>query len=129
MVLKRKILVFGNPVIGKDSVPVKIIPELQKEFPAIEFKHLDGIDDIQKEGVDLVIIDSVEGLKKSKIITDIDSIISGNKYSMHDFDLGQNLRLLKKIKAIENVIIIGIPMKIGETEAKEQAARLIRSIA
>lgn len=124
----KKILVFGNPLVSEDSLPLKILPALQKEFPEIEFREMDGIEDVQNEGKEIIIMDCAEGIEKSELITDIDSIKPGNKYSTHDFDLGQNLKILKKIGAVEKVTIIGIPVGIEKSEAIYQAKKLISSI-
>lgn len=124
----KKILVFGNSIVKKDSIALKILPSLRREFQEIEFREMDGIEDVQNEGKDVVIMDCVEGIEKSELITDIDSLKSGNKYSTHDFDIAQNLKLLKKIGAVEKVTIIGIPVGIGESEAISQAKKIILSI-
>lgn len=121
----KKILVFGNPLVREDSLPLKILPALQKEFPEIEFREMDGIEDVQEEGKELFILDSVMGLKKAAFIKDIGLLEPGNRYSTHDFDVAHNLKILKKIGAVEKVIIIGIPMGIGEKNAFRQAKKLI----
>ena len=84
----KKILVFGNPIVEKDSLPLGIIGELSGKFPGIEFKEYDPNENLEKEGRHLDIIDTVEGIKEAKVITDIDSIITSRLYTMHDFDLG-----------------------------------------
>ncbi len=124
----KKILVFGNPHVSKDSLPLKMIPYLQKEFPEIEFKELDGIDEIQNHGKDLVIIDSVQGLKKCVVLKDINRLETNKSISIHEFDLAQNLKLLKKIKAINNATIIGVPMKMGKEKSFDQVCKIIKNI-
>lgn len=62
---KMKILVFGNPLVEKDRLPLELMKELQKEFPQVEFKEFDTAEDLQEEGRELNIIDAVEGIKKS----------------------------------------------------------------
>ena len=123
-----KILVFGNPLVRNDSLPLSILPALRKEFPSIDFRELDGIDDIQNEGRSLVILDSAEGIEEPVIIKDARLIESGKKYSVHDFDLGQNIRLLCRIGSIEDVTIICIPRIMDRKDALEKTSRLIRSI-
>lgn len=122
-----KILVFGNPLVKKDSLPLKMIEELKKKFPNIEFKEFDPTEDLEKEGRELNIIDTVEGIKKTVLITNIDLIKVMKVFSMHDFDLGYNLKLLKKLKKIDKVNIFGVPMKIKKKEALEQLIVLIKS--
>ena len=61
------------------------------------------------------------------MITDISKVKASKLYSMHDFDLGHSLRLLKKMKYIDSVRIFGVPMKIKEKDALEQLTSLIQS--
>ncbi len=122
-----KILVFGNPIVKKDSLPVKLIPALRKRFPEVTFKEFDPNENLEREGRDLNIIDTVEGIDRVVLITDIDSIATSRVYSMHDFDLGHSLKLLKKLGYIDSVRIFGVPMKIGRKEAVSQLSEMIRT--
>ncbi len=125
---RTKILVFGNPILKFDSLPIRLIPELQKAFPKIEFREFDPNENIEREGRELNIIDTIEGIKKVTMLIDIDSIEPSPRISMHDFDLGYSLRLLKKLKLIDSVKIFGVPMMISKKEALEQlCAALIAS--
>ena len=124
---KAKILVFGNPVFRADSLPIKIIPDLRKRFPQHEFKEFDPNENLEREGRDLNIIDTIEGIDKVTLLTDIDSIQSSPRVSMHDFDLGYSLKLLKKLGLIDSVKIFGVPMKINKREALRQLSALIAS--
>jgi Ni,Fe-hydrogenase maturation factor len=125
--MKKTVLVFGNILLEQDSLPVKLLPKLKKEFPEIEFKEFDSVEDLQSEGRNLLIIDSVKGIKKVQLITKIDSIVTEKIYSLHDFDLGQSLKLLKKMNMIDDVKIFGVPMKIKQNEALIQLKKLIKS--
>jgi len=118
------IYVFGNPLVRKDSLPLKLIDRLRKKFPSLEFKEFDTIEDLEF-GKELNIIDTVKGIKKVELIEEIDKIITDKIYSMHDFDLGYNLKLLKKMKMIDKVRIFGIPMKIDEKKALKQLENII----
>jgi hypothetical protein len=109
-------------------MPLQIISYLQKEFPEIEFKELDGIDEIQKEGRELFIIDSVQGLKKCTVLKDMSMLETKKPISIHEFDLAQNLKLLRKIKAINNATIIGVPMKMGKEKSFDQVCKIIKNI-
>ncbi|MGD1835196.1 MAG: hypothetical protein ACPKQO_05695 [Nitrososphaeraceae archaeon] len=112
-----KILIFGNKLVKKDSLPLELIPNLEKEFPDIEFKEFDSIEEIQNEGPIIYIIDTVEKIKNVTLIDDIDQIvISKNIYTMHDMDLGYMLKLMKKIKIIDKFIIFGIPIDTNLTK-------------
>lgn len=126
---KYKVLVFGNRLINKDSVPLMLIPKLKKEFPDIDFVEFDSIEDIENEGSIIYILDSVENIDKVTIIKDIDRIeISKHLYTMHDMDLGYTLKLMKKVNMIDEIVIFGIPIKgITKSEILNQLKEKIRS--
>ena len=122
-----KILVFGNPLVKKDSLPLKLLNKLRKKFPDIEFKEFDAVEDLEKEGEELTIIDSVEGIEEVMLIKNIDSIKTSKIYSMHDFDLGYMLKILKNMNKIKKIRIFGIPMGMKQEEALNQLIKLIKS--
>jgi len=123
-----KILIFGNSLVEKDRLPLELMKELQEEFPQIEFKEFDTAEDLQNEGRNLNIIDSVEGIKKVELITDIDSLQTSKIFSLHDFDLAYTLKLLKKMKMIDSVKIFGVPMNAKKEVALEQLKELIKKL-
>jgi len=123
-----QILVFGNPLVKKDSLPLKLIPSLKKLFPSIEFIELDGIENLQKYGRRLFILDTVEGIKEPCIIP-LKYIQNHKVLSMHDCDLGFNLLLLKKIGKIDDAVIVGIPMKISKKEALGKVTSILSSLS
>jgi hypothetical protein len=100
---------------------------LRKKFPNIEFKEFDPSENLEKEGRDLTIIDTAEGISKVTLLTDIDSIRQSKIYSLHDFDLGFSLKLLKKTGYLDSVRIFCVPMRIGDDLALSQLTELIAS--
>ena len=123
-----KFYIFGNPLIREDSLTLKLIKKLKKEFPSLQFKEFDTVEDLEFEN-ELNIIDTVKGIKKVKLIENIDKIVTNKIYSLHDFDLGYNLKLLKKLKMIDKVRIIGIPPSMKEKEAFKCLKKLIKSLS
>lgn len=120
----KTILIFGNPELEMDSLPLKILPELQKAFPSIHFE----IKDPNEEwGVPekLTIIDTVVGLKKVKVFEDLDSFDSSPRLTMHDFDALANLKYLKKLGKLKKIKIIGVPPDISYSEAIESIKKAI----
>ena len=103
-----RVLVFGNPVAKIDSAAVKIAERLEKEVKGMEFVRFDTAEDLEKEGDSLVILDAVVGLKKPRLVN-LDELELRKAVSLHDFDLGWNLRLLKRIGKLNSVAIIGVP--------------------
>ena len=127
LLIIMQMLVFGNQLVKKDSLPLKLIPSLKKLFPLIEFIELDGIENLEKYGRRLYILDTVEGIKKPCIIH-IADIQKQKVLSMHDCDLGFNLLLLKKIGKIDDAVIVGIPMRISKKAACEKVSRIIAGL-
>jgi Ni,Fe-hydrogenase maturation factor len=105
------ILVFGNPVFEKDSTALKLLPELKEKFPDIEFKEFDAVEDLEEVGENLIILDSVLGIKSPRIFDGVDSFVDSPTYSVHDFDLPIYIKLLKKLGKVKEVTIIGVPAK------------------
>src|SRR3989344_7804562 len=116
----KTIYIFGNPLLPFDNLPIQLMPDLQKEFPEIDFAYKDPNENLHPENGELFIIDTVVGLKEVVIINDIEKIESSPTVSMHDLDLGFSLKLLKKIGTLKKVTIFGVPMEIDKNEALEQ---------
>jgi Ni,Fe-hydrogenase maturation factor len=112
-------------LVEDDSLPLKLLPKLQKKFPEVEFKEFDSAEDLHKEGKDLVVIDAVKGLDKVQVIDNIDSIVLDNIYSLHDFDLGYNLRLMKKIGLLNSVKIFAVPIGVDEEKNFHELTKII----
>lgn len=119
------IYVCGNPLVPEDSLPLSILPDIRKKFPHITFLVFDPTEDLPKEK-ELIIIDTIINAKEVLCIRNIDEFIVTKALSVHDFDLGMNLKLAKKMGWVEKVIIIGIPP--GEQEANEKTSRIIANL-
>lgn len=108
-----KIYVFGNPLLKEDSRPLRLINQLKKIFPKVEFLIADPNENFPpKNEKELVILDTVAGIKKPTILDlkDLDQMKKA-PVSPHDYDLLMHLLLLKKIKKISKAKIIGVPFK------------------
>ncbi|OGK25889.1 hypothetical protein A3A46_02545 [Candidatus Roizmanbacteria bacterium RIFCSPLOWO2_01_FULL_37_13] len=109
-----KIYVFGNLLVKEDNLPIKILPKLKKLFPEIQFEIADPNENFPpEEEKDLVILDTVKGLKEPKILKfeELQSM-ERTPNSPHDYDLMLHLQLLKKLKKINSVRIFGIPLSL-----------------
>jgi Ni,Fe-hydrogenase maturation factor len=122
---KLKILVFGNPLVECDSIALRISKKLEKEFPEIEFKEFDTSENLEKEGDHIIILDSAKGLKKVEIIKDLEKLERNEIFSLHDFDLSHELKLLKKIGMIKEFRIIAIPHNMNENIATTQVRNIL----
>jgi Ni,Fe-hydrogenase maturation factor len=125
--MKRKhtIHIFGNPLLDFDNLPIKLAPKLQKLFPEIDFVITDPSENLEPVDGELIIIDTVEDTEKVTVINDLEKIRIGKIYSLHDFDLAFNLKLLQKIGKLKKVKIFGVPMSGNEENVLEQLIKMI----
>ena len=125
--MKKKIYYLGNPHLKKDNFPLKIIPFLRKKFPEIDFVYFDPTEETEISE-NPVFLDSVEGLKKIRILTNIKNFYLSPRNSVHDFDLPVFLGLLIKLKKINSIKIIGVPDGHNLKKAVLEVARIIKRI-
>lgn len=105
------IYIFGNPDVTFDNNALKIASNSKIEN--INYVFVKPNEDLPFDnGSDVVIMDQVEGIEDVRLfeLTDDRSITLGPRVSAHDFDLGFQLRYLKKLNKIGKVTILGIPM-------------------
>lgn len=122
---KPVIFVLGNPLLEEDSLPLKLLPNLRKAFPGVVFKEIDPTEDLRVLGRNPILIDTVIGPKEIVVIRDIEKIEDGPKCSLHDLDLGMNLKLMKKTGMIDSVTIIGVPAAMKQSHALEGVKRVL----
>jgi len=113
-----KIYVAGNKLLEQDSLPLRILPLLRKHFPKIIFEELDPSENLPSE--ELIIIDTVIGIKDVKVFSDLDLFSANKIYSPHDYDFLFELKLNKKLGKLKKFRIIGIPPDLDEKEAFEK---------
>lgn len=99
----------GNPLVEKDSLPFRLVPELKQLFPDIAFIHHDPSENLKPDHGRFVAIDTVINTDRVLAITDPAQISGNTAYSAHDWDLGLNLRLLCRLGEIKEFLIIGVP--------------------
>lgn len=123
-----KVLVFGNFLVKKDNLVLKLIPKLSKLFPKIEFKEFDPTESLENEieNKTLHILDMAVGIREIVELgfEDIDRLEASGS-GMHDFDLNYNLKLLKKMEMIDDIKIIAVPVEINEREAINQIGEIL----
>ena len=119
------IFVFGNLDLAMDSFPLRILPQLRKKFPSIQFEVKDPNEewDVPEE---LTIIDTVVGVKKVTIFDTLEEFTAAPRFSMHDFDALANLRYLKKLGKLKKIKIIGVPPDLSKKEAIESIGNILR---
>jgi hypothetical protein len=108
-----KVYVFGNKDSPVDNAAFQVEAKLKQEFPQVAFVEVDENADLPFENEESVtLIDTVDGLEQTEIITDedLDKLVVKQSSSVHDYDLGFQLKYLKKLGKIGSVTILGIPM-------------------
>ncbi|OWK27322.1 MAG: hypothetical protein US76_03725 [Parcubacteria group bacterium GW2011_GWA2_38_13b] len=119
------IYIFGNADLQFDSLPIKILPKLQKNFPNINFKIKDPNEEWDFSEKCLYIIDTIIGIEKVAVFNDISVFKKSPRFSIHDFDLYADLLLMKKIKKLPNCIIIGVPPEYNAEKAYNEITNKI----
>ena len=128
--MKKIIYIFGNPLIESDSLPIKIASELRIKFPKFKFIIKDPNENLKPKDKSITIIDTVLGIKKVTMLRDIDLIENSGRFTMHDFDLGFNLKLLVKIGELDKdkIFIIGVPVGIEKEKAVEEIGKAMKNV-
>ena len=116
------VFVFGNSDLPLDALPLRLLPELRRRLPAVEFLVKDPNEewDVPEE---LTIIDTVVGIEEPRLFPTLNDFAAAPRLSMHDFDAFANLRLLQKIGRLKAVRIIGLPPEHDETAAADFVER------
>lgn len=124
----NKILVFGNPYLKEDNLAVKIGEQINlKGFKIVNCSKPDDLlnHDINKS----IILDVAKGIDQITLFDDIDSLEFSVIFSLHDFDLGYFLKLLKETGKLEKANIIGIPVGYDEEKAAKEVKHLIKGFS
>lgn len=123
------IFVFGNPAYNKDNAVLKTLPYLKKEFPNIKFVLCDPTESWNKKEKNPIILDTILG------ISDVTFFESLGKFFMkernitcHDYDLLMDLSLQKKLRKIESVRIIGLPVDFNLKTHISQLVDIVRNL-
>ncbi|MCX8196873.1 MAG: hypothetical protein N3G80_00965 [Candidatus Micrarchaeota archaeon] len=123
-----RILVFGNPLSSKDSSALKISNMLEGKIKGVEFVHFDTAEDLEKQGQEITILDTVVGIKKPRLISLSELELPQKPLSLHGFDLAWSLMLLKKLGKLKKATIIGVPPRYLRAHIKS-VERLIRMLS
>ena len=117
-----KVLCFGNEFVEEDSLAKQLADELN--IDGVDFIKCDSLDGIKG---DVVILDVVKGIDDVRLIP-LDKVRDFQPITMHDFDLGTELKLRKSVGEINNITIIGIPMQGDKEIIKQGIIKLINEL-
>ncbi len=124
---KRKILVFGNPLVGSDSIALRVAQSLKNKAGFV-FEFVNSPEELGKFGKELLIMDAVQGLDRIELLQGLDKIRLAPRITTHDFDLTFNLKLLEKTKKISKIRIIAIPQEMRLQDAVFGVEKLLKKI-
>lgn len=113
-----KVYVFGNIDVPIDNNAIMAAKELEKKITDVSFVFVRPNEDVPfNDEKKVVILDTVQGIDQVELIEgdDIDRLILPTRGSVHDFDLGFQLKYLKKLGKLGEVFIIGLP-QVGEID-------------
>jgi Ni,Fe-hydrogenase maturation factor len=121
------LLCFGNPYLAEDNLALEVGDAIIKD----RIKGLEVVKCVAPDEVmnyldkDFFILDVVKGIKKVMLIDDLDKLQSGSMVSLHDFDLGFFLKLMKETGKIDKIMIIGIPQNGAVNDFKKEVLGLL----
>lgn len=122
----KKIFVFGNEDLKEDSLSLRILPELKKRFPGIEFEIKDPNEEWE-DTEEITLIDTIVGISVIEVFDDLEKFQSAPRVGMHDFDALSNLRYLQKLGKIRKVKIIGVPPDMDKEEVIKKITKILKT--
>lgn len=106
------VYVFGNEDVIEDNLVFTAMKKLEGKIPNVQYITVKPNEDLPFANEESVIImDTVMGVDEVRVITEknIDKLILSPRTSVHDFDLGFQLKYLKKLGKLREITIIGLP--------------------
>jgi Ni,Fe-hydrogenase maturation factor len=102
-----RVLCFGSEIAGNDDTALRVCELLKDDFPNVEFIVCHDPSEILEHQGDAIILDVVRGIDHVHFI-DVDLLKEKRLYTLHDFDLGFFIKLVKEIGG-PNPRILGLP--------------------
>lgn len=124
---KKRVSVFGNSLVDKDSISIRILPKLRERFPDLDFLIEDPTETLKPPDDEWWIIDAAEGINEVMLIEDISKINPTKSLSVHDYDLSFDLFLLSKLGKLPEVNIIAVPYQMNEAKAVKEVSKILKS--
>jgi hypothetical protein len=94
-------------MVESDNAALKVCELLKNDFAGVEFIVCDDPSEILEHADDTIILDIVKGIDRVQFIDD-DLLKDRNLYTLHDFDLGFFIKLVKGIGG-PKTNILGLP--------------------
>ena len=119
----RNIYVFGNEYIEQDSLAKRLASCIGTRLNIVYCTSPEQI--LDSEEKEILMLDVVKNIRKPIIIKDASQIKSSKMISLHDFDLGFFLNLMKALGIKKKIKIIGIPPKGNISEIAKEVQQWI----
>ncbi len=114
----------GNDAVSQDAIAVCLIPYLSKAFPDLTIIQIDPTENFTPEP-NSMLIDAVEGIQEVTLFDDIDAFVSTTRVSVHEYDIGLHLQLLKKLHKLPPLLIIGLPQQAKPEDVLDDVVALV----
>jgi Ni,Fe-hydrogenase maturation factor len=103
--MMKTVHVFGNEYVKGDAFSHEVARHLH-EVRIVECRSPDDLLDAEGE---MIILDVVKGIHEPVLIKNIAQLKTRKLISLHDFDVGFFLNLMKELGMESEIKIIGIP--------------------
>jgi len=108
-----KVYVFGNEDFEGDNLAFKVAKYFEHKLKDVKFVTVKPNEDLPFiDEKFVVILDAIEGIDEVIEVAndDLDKLVLPPRSSVHDFDLGFQIKYLTKIGKLGKVTIVGLPM-------------------
>ena len=123
---KRVVSVFGNEMDPQDSMVVKMVPELQKKLPDVDFQLVDPTESLEPPSDPWIILDVGMGIDEVVVVEDLKQLDQVKGQSVHDFDVYMELRLREKLGQLPKIKIIIVPALYAKEKAFDRIEKILK---
>jgi hypothetical protein len=126
-----EVYVFGNAGVFEDRKALEVARRLEGTLKGVSFVFVAPNEDVPFAGeVRVVILDTVGGIRDVALISgdESDGFVLSPRGTVHDFDLAFQLKYLRKIGRLGEVIVVGIPQD-GEVDYSRVRSILRKLVA
>lgn len=119
-----RVYVFGNRDFEEDIVALDVAKKLAGKVKGIDFVAVNPNEDLPfTDELRPVIMDAMQGIDKVTLFDEksLDKLRVGRSITVHDFDLGFQLKYLKKLGKLKEFIIIALPQKKKQDYSRIQS--------